>query len=191
MSIDAYDGRLPILALMLERGVASPAPDGLIRINERTIARCWDECSNLAQGGTLSEIGEKALRLSRSYDNWFLSIRPLDAVAFGPRRESKAFKQLNESVEEASGGIRLGAFNEFHFEIVMRTAEDAAAVVTLAKWFPALADFEAIPYQHEIFNLAEDLNIQPHGRTVSVCNSRKQVGGTGQTPCVGVRAASH
>ena len=75
----------------------------------------------------MGELARKAQRLSESYDNWFLIVRPLELLVRSSTAPPSHFAaELMQMVEEASGGIRLGALSEVHAEVLMKTADDAA-----------------------------------------------------------------
>jgi hypothetical protein len=70
----------------------------------------------------------KARDLSRSYDNWFLLLRPLDLSGESPQRSPSKYRvELAQAVEEIRGGLRIGATNDVTIEVVAKSAEEATA----------------------------------------------------------------
>jgi hypothetical protein len=123
----------------------------------------------------LGELAVKAQRLSRTYDNWFLAIRPLEPLApleqLAPGESSKKMKyrdELVQAVEEASSGIRFGSVNELRAEVLMKTAEDAAALAAFGKWLPGLLQLKDGSVHAQIVELVENLSIESQGRTASI-----------------------
>jgi hypothetical protein len=120
------------------------------------------------------EIAAKVRRLALSYDNWFLMVKPLDKplMEFLGGPGAPALKYRNEAIqaiEEASGGIRFGALNEFHAEALLKAPEDAAAVATLARWVPGFVQLQepwSVPSR--LADIAGDLSIRAEGRSVSI-----------------------
>jgi hypothetical protein len=115
-------------------------------------------------------VGTKARELSASYDNWFLIVRPLEKL--DRARTASVLRQENDLrtlVEEVRGGIRLGAFNEVSVDVVMKTADDAAALAGASRWLPGFIQLQASHSpEGGIANLAENLAVTANGRIVSI-----------------------
>lgn len=120
------------------------------------------------------EIAAKVRRLAETYDNWFLMVKPLDTpqMEFLGGPGAPALKYRNEAIqaiEEASGGIRFGALNEFHAEALLKAPEDAAAVASLARWIPGFMQLqEPWSVQSRLADMAGDLSIRAEGGSVSI-----------------------
>lgn len=76
----------------------------------------------------LSPIALKVRRLSQSYDNWFLLVKPFSVFAAMPADVAdttgppqKYRHDLIDAVEEISGGVRFGTINEFYLEASFET----------------------------------------------------------------------
>lgn len=121
-----------------------------------------------AQG---SELGEKAKRMSETYDNWFIVARPFESLQDEPRSAGslKYRSDFAGMVEEVHGGVRVGAINEVRVEVVMKTVEDATALAGLSRWLPGFVQMKA-PESSEsaLADLAENLTVMLSGNTVSV-----------------------
>jgi hypothetical protein len=125
----------------------------------------------------LSPIAVKVRRLSQSYDNWFVLVKPFSVFAAMPADVADAtvpplkYRQdLIDAVEEISGGIRFGTINEFYLEAVFRDSEDAWAAATLGRWLPGILQLER-PYSHSpaiLVDAIEDLNIYAAGTRVTI-----------------------
>lgn len=125
----------------------------------------------------LSPIALKVRRLSQSYDNWFLLVKPFSVFAAIPPDFAhttvpplKYRQDLIDAVEEVSGGVRFGTINEFYLEAVFRDSEDSWAAATLARWLPGMLQLEQ-PHSHSPAILAdaiEDLNIYADGTRVTI-----------------------
>jgi hypothetical protein len=115
-------------------------------------------------------VGTKVRELSASYDNWFLVVRPLEKL--DRARTASVLKHENDLrtlVEEVRGGIRLGAFNEVSVDVVMKTADDAAALAGISRWLPGFIQLqESHSPEGAIANLAENLAVTANGRIVSI-----------------------
>jgi len=123
----------------------------------------------------LSEMASKARRLSQSYDNWFLIVKPLASIATPPRGvqgDAPAFKyrqDLIEAVEEVSGGVRFGSVNEVGLEVVFRDSEDALAAAALARWLPGLLQLDpGYNSPGELVDAIEDFTVHADGKRVSL-----------------------
>src|ERR1039458_1356042 len=74
-----------------------------------------------------------------------------------------------QMVEEASGGIRVGAFSEVHVEVLMKTADDAATLAGLVRWLPGLIQLkEPRGLQSRMIELAENVSIRAEGRLATI-----------------------
>src|SRR6516164_3609617 len=76
----------------------------------------------------LSPIALKVRRLSQTYDNWFLLVKPFSVFAAMPADVAdttglplKYRHDVIDAVEEISGGVRFGTINEFYLEAVFET----------------------------------------------------------------------
>jgi hypothetical protein len=56
--------------------------------------------------------------LSRTYDNWFLAIKPLDQPGdTRPKTQLKYRAELAQAIEEVRIGVRLGAIDDITVEV--------------------------------------------------------------------------
>jgi len=125
----------------------------------------------------LSPIALKVRRLSQTYDNWFLLVKPFSVFAAMPADVAdttgppqKYRHDLIDAVEEISGGVRFGTINEFDLEAVFRDSEDSWAAATLARWLPGILQLEQ-PNTHSptiLVDAIEDLNIYADGTRVTI-----------------------
>jgi len=91
--------------------------------------------------GELNVAAMKARQLSATFDNWFYLARPMEQInGKGPNVPTRYFKDLVDSVEEASGGFQLGGIIRFQVDVVAKRAEDAQTLAGVAKWLPALME---------------------------------------------------
>jgi hypothetical protein len=124
-----------------------------------------------------SSIALKVRRLSQSYDNWFLLVKPFSVFAEMPSDVAdttapplKYRNDLIDAVEEISGGVRFGTINEFYLEAVFRDSEDSWAAATLARWLPGILQLKQ-PYSHSpaiLVDAIEDLIIYAEGTRVTI-----------------------
>jgi len=124
-----------------------------------------------------SPIAVKVRRLSQSYDNWFLLVKPFSVFARTPADvvdtvapSLKHRQDLVDAGEEISGGIRFGTINDFHLEVAFRNSEDSWAAATLARWLPGILQLEH-PSHHStaiLVDAIEDLKIYASGRRVTI-----------------------
>jgi len=124
----------------------------------------------------LSPVAASARRLSQSYDNWFLLLKPFSIPAaasrFVPVMGAPLLKYRQDligAVEEVSGGIRFGSVNELYLEAVFRDPEDAPAVAALARWLPGMIQFQD-PYSPTSFlvDAIEDFTVNAEGQRASL-----------------------
>jgi hypothetical protein len=115
------------------------------------------------------EIADQVRRLSGTYDNWFLIVKPLQLSRQPDDPSLKYRDEVMRVVEQVRMGVRLGAFNEMHIEVVTRTPEDAATLAALGKWLPGLVQM-ANPLAREsmLINQAENLNVFAGGNVASL-----------------------
>jgi hypothetical protein len=116
------------------------------------------------------EMSARARQLSASYDNWFLAVKPLEELDRGRSLSvSKSKNDLLSLVEEVRGGVRLGAFNEVSVNVVMKTAEDAAALAGIGRWLPGFIQLqESHSPESALAALVDNLAVTANGRTVSI-----------------------
>jgi hypothetical protein len=122
------------------------------------------------------ELAARVRQLSASYDNWFLAVRPLERLDHGHTpSELKPENDLRGIVEEVRGGVRLGAFNEVSVDVVMKTADDAAALAGISRWLPGFIQLrESHSPESALAALAENLAVTANGRIVSISFSIKE-----------------
>lgn len=167
------EGGAPPLTVMIGGAAASEPADGLQFASlDSATAVLGDEASTLkavrrwSENSGLGELARQAQRLSESYDNWFLIVKPLESLVAPP---SHFAAELMQMVEEASGGIRVGAYSEVHMEVVMKTADDAATLAGLGRWLPGLLQLkEPRGLQSRMIDLAENLSIRAEGRLATI-----------------------
>jgi hypothetical protein len=115
------------------------------------------------------ELAQQVRRLSSSYDNWFLLVRPLQLIAREHDDTLKYRNELMQAIDQVSGGIRLGVFNEVHVEVVTKTPDDAITIAALAHWLPGFLQMEN---SHAgpglLVNAAENLTTTARGNVVSI-----------------------
>ncbi len=123
----------------------------------------------------LTPMAAKVLQLSQSYDSWMILEKPLAFLADLPATPDvtavalKYRAQILDAVEEISLGIRFGQVDEFHVEAVFRTAEDASAVATLARWLPGLLQLGTRALGPPLFvNAMEGFTVLADGRRVTL-----------------------
>ena len=123
-----------------------------------------------------SPLAEKAHRLSQSYDNWFLLLKPFSVPAAMPQTVSgtaaplmRYRQELIDAVDEVSGGIRFGPFNELYLEGVFRKPEDASAAATIARWLPGMLQLQR-PYDSPglLVDAIEDVTFHAEGQRAYV-----------------------
>jgi len=180
------DGGTPPLTIMMGSAAASELADGLHfasldsatsvlgdEAGTQEAVRRWSENSGLG------ELARKAQRLGESYDNWFLIVRPLELLGRSSIAPPSHFAaELMQMVEEASGGIRVGAFSEVHVEVLMKTADDAATLAGLVRWLPGFIQLrEPRGLQSRMIELAENVSIRSEGRlaTISLAISERKL----------------
>jgi hypothetical protein len=122
-------------------------------------------------GGQSGELADKVKRMSETYDNWFIKVRPFEISedSRGPVKILKYRADFAGAVKEVLGGVRVGGINEVRVEVVTEAPEDAAALAALGRWLPGLVQMKA-PYSNEsaLADLAENLTVMPAGNTVSL-----------------------
>jgi hypothetical protein len=180
------DGGPPPLTIMIGSAAASEQADGLQfasldsatsvfgdEAGTQEAVRRWRENSDMG------ELARKAQRLSESHDNWFLIVRPLELLGRSSIAPPSHFAaELMQMLEEASGGIRVGAFSEVHAEVLMKTADDAATLAGLGRWLPGLIQLkEPHGLQSRMIDLAENVSIRAEGRlaTISLVISERKL----------------
>ena len=171
------DGETPPLTIMIGSAAASEQGDGLQFVSldsatsvlgdeagTREAVRRWSEDSGMG------ELARKAQKLGESYDNWFLIVRPLELLGRSSIAPPSHFAaELMQMVEEASGGIRVGAFSEIHAKVLMKTADDAATLAGLVRWLPGLIQLkEPRGLQSRMIELAENVSIRAEGRLATI-----------------------
>jgi hypothetical protein len=124
----------------------------------------------------LSPLAAEARRLSQSYDNWFLLVKPFAVPAAMARAVAdvgaplmKYRQDLISAVEEISGGIRFAPVNELYLEAVFRNPEDASAAATLARWLPGILQLQE-PYSYRGFlvDTIEDFTAHADGQRARI-----------------------
>jgi hypothetical protein len=171
------DAETTPLTIMIGSAAASEQGDGLQFVSldsatsvlgdeagTREAVRRWSEDSGMG------ELARKAQKLGESYDNWFLIVRPLELLGRSSIAPPSHFAaELMQMVEEASGGIRVGAFSEIHAKVLMKTADDAATLAGLVRWLPGLIQLkEPRGLQSRMIELAENVSIRAEGRLATI-----------------------
>jgi hypothetical protein len=159
-------------------GTAAPeAADGAqsARLDANTVA--FGDAASVEQAARdwkvekkLTGLAVKAQRLAQSFDAWFIMMRPLENADREDGAPALKYRtELLQSVEEVSGGVRVGAYNEVTLEAVTRTAEDAASLQALARWLPGLLQIDSPQStQSRVIDLAERLTVSVSDRTVTL-----------------------
>ena len=117
------------------------------------------------------DLAPRVARLIDRYDCWFILRRPFEAFLLrdGTTTPSAEALELSRAVEEVSGGIRYGSMIELSFEVVLASADDAAALATLGRWLPAFV--QMMPPNRpmaRLSELAENFSIRQEGRSAVV-----------------------
>lgn len=121
------------------------------------------------------EIAGKVREISRTYDNWFLVVRPLDAKPpdrSGDTRLKTQVKyrtELAQAIEEVRVGVRLGAINDITVEVVAKSADEAMALAVIGRYLPGLIA-AANPYGPPagLVESADHITTRAEGRTASL-----------------------
>jgi hypothetical protein len=78
-------------------------------------------------------------------------------------------QDLIDAVEEVSGGVRFGAVDELHLEAVFRSADDALAAGTLARWLPGILQLQSSDaLTAALVDAMEDFTVYTEGRRTSI-----------------------
>jgi hypothetical protein len=125
----------------------------------------WQQDAGPIEG----ELAAKVRRMSETYDNWLIAIRPFHSMTEGQASAShRSYRsQFTDMVEEVRGGIRLGRINEVEAEVEMKTAEDATAAAGLGRWLRGLLQTRRSA-EAALAELAEDLSVTASGNIVSL-----------------------
>jgi hypothetical protein len=129
----------------------------------RQAANRWSQSVNQD-----ADLAAKLTRMSESFDNWLIAIRPLENAAepsagSAPLKYRADFVRL---VREVRAGIRLGGINQVQVEVEMNTAEDAAGLVALGRWLPGLLQMRG-DWEASMAELAENVAVWQNGNTAS------------------------
>jgi hypothetical protein len=145
---------------MLETGTAIRGDQDAVR----SALERWQQ-AGAADGHLAAEVK----RMSETYDNWLIAIRPLHAAAEGqPSGSHLSYRsQFTDMVEEVRGGIRLGKVNEVEVEVEMKTPEDATAAAGLGRWMRGLLQTRWGP-EAALAEVAEDFSVTAAGKVVSL-----------------------
>jgi len=175
--IQASDGERNQVSLYQGIPILSAGEAGFIALPSQTTAILGDEDEvreAIDRWGLESDLPEdiaaQIVRLSKTYDNWFLALEPLaNAGRSGSARGSKYAVELMQSVEEARGGILFGGANDVRVELVMKTPDDALALEAMSRWLPGLVQMEGSNgRESQLTDLVENLVVQAQGPIVSV-----------------------
>jgi hypothetical protein len=118
----------------------------------------------------LSAAANKSVRLSSSYDAWFLAIKPLDV----PVNQTAAFPlkyhdELVQAIDEVRAGLRLGPINEAVIEVDAKSSDEAMALAVIGRYLPGILEMgNARSSQAGMFSLADRLISKSEGRTASL-----------------------
>ena len=120
--------------------------------------------------GPLSAAAAKAGRLSSSYDVWFLACKPLEVP--GSPASAVPLKhraELVQAIEEARGGIRLGAVDEASVEVDAKSPDEAAALAVIGRYLPGFVEIQE-PHgaQSALLALADRWDSRSEGRTTTL-----------------------
>ena len=108
-------------------------------------------------------------RLSSSFDNWFLAVKPLADSAGRQQDLPQKFRdELVQAIEEARGGIHFGGFNDVSVEVVMKTADDAMALAAIGRWLPGLIELGWHGPETVLAEAVENLWVRAEGRVVTL-----------------------
>ena len=173
---DGASGSFRVALLNNSLGIAG-SPETLQAATER-----WR-----AADDPISDIATKAKEVSRSYDNWFVVLMPLETLDQSNKTAEKMHGDLYKDmprpaspkhlggllkmIDEIRGGVRLGAVHEFSFEVLVKTVEDASGLAAIARWLPGLSELEEserLFSKKTIAKLAENLVVRVSGRTLTI-----------------------
>jgi len=72
-------------------------------------------------------------------------------------------------IEQVSGGIRFGAFNEVGVELVAKTADDATTLAAHGKWLPGLVQLDnSFSPPSRLADAVENLQVSSRSNVVSL-----------------------
>jgi len=182
-SADSGRGSLTILrvsgplAIASDSALADSGPNGVVALLDASTAVVGDPGSvqdaveRWNHPSDESEVAAMSRRMSESYDNWFVAIRPMEGAALTPAgagnlKYRAAFAGL---VEDVSGGIRIGGVDELRADVTLKSADDALAAAALARWLPGLIQMKSPgSLESDLADLAENVKVVTAGQTVSV-----------------------
>jgi hypothetical protein len=128
-----------------------------------------------AGGAASSEVARRVRRLSETYDNWAIAIRPLDnrrGREDEPASNAPHLKyrdQFAGLIESVSGGVRVGRMTEVRVDVALKEPDAAMALAALARFAPGMIQAQS-PHSMEsaLAEIAENLTATPTGNTVSL-----------------------
>lgn len=112
------------------------------------------------------KLAARADALAKLYDIWLVSVVPPGQIAKGvpnPQLGGLLKGDALQSMQEASGGIRLGRDIQFALEVVTRSDKDAAALADVFKFILGLAVTQGKPEQAKFL---ENLQLNVEGTRV-------------------------
>jgi TonB family protein len=141
-------------------------------------------------------------QLSTTEDAWFVSMAPLAQLQAAPTSETGAGPApfaLMSKIQQASGGVKLGANEVVSLQAVLQTPQDATALATLLKSLPALAQMGGADTERAaITALLQNLNVSADGPITKISLSvpeaqivqMMQTAHAGQQATIGVDAGA-
>ncbi|HKW96524.1 MAG TPA: hypothetical protein VJN43_02275 [Bryobacteraceae bacterium] len=118
-------------------------------------------------------LAAKVDQLSRSLDAWSVSIVPLAALANEKVPDTRLNGMLSsdvvKSIQQTSGGIKLGAMVQFSAEAVARSDKDATALADVIHFLGNMVEGNApAASAAAITSLVQSLNVKADGNTVKI-----------------------
>jgi len=146
---------------VLETGTAITGDQDTVR----SALERWQQQAGPVDGDLAAEVR----RISETYDNWLIAIRPLHAMAEDQLSMShRSYRsQFADVVQEVRAGVRLGKIIEVEAEVEMKTAEDATAAAGLGRWLRGLLQTRWGP-EAALAEVAENLGVKSTGNMVSL-----------------------
>lgn len=114
-------------------------------------------------------LAEKIEQLSAAEDAWTASLAPVAGLEKQPNLNGLMNSDLLKSIQQASGGVKLGAIIQLSGEAVARSDKDATALVDVVKFLAGMVQLNA-PADHtaEFLSLLQSLVVTADGNTVKV-----------------------
>jgi hypothetical protein len=172
LTIIDFDAHTQPMVVVTGPVTGSPAEDA-IKLDANTVligdpVRAQEAIARWRkENAAVPDLVDTARRLSGSYDLWFVSARPLDLPSQDVKTVLKYRDELVKVIEEARGGIRLGGGSAaVTFEVLARTADDAATLAALGRWLPGLLQMQdpSGPIG-SLVGAIENLSVRTEGRT--------------------------